>query len=138
MEVVTRKHTYRWLVHIGLISTASVSLAFETILTIHILAGLAFAALVGAHLIQRRQISTKLARRLLRVRIWYRPGGRLALADTLLVIVTVAMLVSGFWDWSLGHPTGIRWHAISGVVLTGFLLVHTVRRRARLRSSQVR
>lgn len=44
------------------------------------------------------------------------------------------MLVSGFWDWFAGHPTKIRWHAITGVVLP----VHTARRRSRLRRSRVR
>jgi hypothetical protein len=48
------------------------------------------------------------------------------------------MLASGFWDWSAGHPTRIRWHAISGIVLTVLLAVHTVRRRSRLRRSKVR
>jgi len=48
------------------------------------------------------------------------------------------MLVSGFWDWSAGHPTKIRWHAITGVMLAILLLAHTVRRRSRLRRSAVR
>ena len=122
----------------AVISTAAVSLAFEPIVSIHILLGLAFVVLVGAHLIQRRRITGNLASRLLRIRTLNRPVGRLAVADALLVTVTLAMLVSGFWDWSLGHPTRIRWHAISGLVLSGFLLVHTLRRRKRLRSSQVR
>ena len=60
------------------------------------------------------------------------------MTDALLGAVSLVMLISGFWDWSLGHPTRIRWHAISGVVLSGFLLTHTLRRRKRLRSSQVR
>ena len=42
------------------------------------------------------------------------PAGRLALADALLAAMTAGMLASGFWDWSAGHPTRIRWHAISG------------------------
>ena len=138
MEVAARKSTHRWWVHLGLISTTAVSLAFEPIVSIHILLGLAFVVLVGAHLIQRRRITGNLAIRLLRIRTLNRPVGRLAVADALLVTVTLAMLVSGFWDWSLGHPTRIRWHAISGLVLSGFLLVHTLRRRKRLRSSQVR
>jgi hypothetical protein len=138
VEVAARKSTHRWWVHLGLISTAAVSLAFEPIVSIHILLGLAFVVLVGAHLIQRRRITGDLASRLLRIRTLNRPVGRLAVADALLVTVTLAMLVSGFWDWSLGHPTRIRWHAISGLVLSGFLLVHTLRRRKRLRSSQVR
>jgi hypothetical protein len=45
----------RWLVHLGLIVTAAVSLVFETVLTIHIMVGLVFVALVACHLVQRRQ-----------------------------------------------------------------------------------
>ena len=48
------------------------------------------------------------------------------------------MLASGLYDWVAGHPTRIRWHALSGVVLAGFLLVHTLRRRRRLHRSSVR
>lgn len=59
------------------------------------------------------------------------------MADAVLTIVTVAMLVSGFWDWTLGHPTRIRWHALTGVALAGMLIVHTLRRGSRLRSSNV-
>ena len=124
--------------HLGLIATVVISLVFEPILTIHIVVGLAFTALVVAHLVQRRRMTGNLATRLLRVRTLNRPAGRLAVADGVLLIVTLAMVVSGFWDWSLGHPTRIRWHAISGVVLGVLLLIHTVRRRKRLRSSQVR
>jgi len=133
-----KRGAYRWWVHLGLMLTAAVSLAFEPILTIHIVIGLFFAVLVVVHLAQRRRVSAKLAARLLRVRTLYRPGGRLAVADALLATVTVGMLVSGFWDWAGGHPTRVRWHAITGIALAGFLLVHTLRRSARLRSSQVR
>jgi hypothetical protein len=128
----------RWLVHLGLIVTVSVSLVFEPVLTIHILVGLVFVALVVAHLLQRRRVSATLARRLLRVRGWTLPAGRLALSDALLTALTVVMLASGLWDWRIGHPTKIRWHAISGFVLAGYLLVHTLRRRARLRASGIR
>jgi hypothetical protein len=47
----------RWLVHLGLIGTASVSLMFEPMLTLHLVTGLAFVVLVGAHLLQRRRVS---------------------------------------------------------------------------------
>jgi hypothetical protein len=60
------------------------------------------------------------------------------LADTALALLTAAMLASGLWDWLGGHPTRIRWHAVTGVLLAGFLVVHTVRRRGRLRRSTVR
>jgi hypothetical protein len=138
MEVAARKGTYRWGVHLGLIAAAALSLALEPILTLHIVLGLVFVALVGAHLVQRRRITGTLARRVVRVQTLYRRGGRLAVADAVLAVVTAAMFVSGSWDWSLGHPTRIRWHALTGFVLAGYLLVHAVRRGARLRSSQVR
>ncbi|HEY5025960.1 MAG TPA: hypothetical protein VII76_13370 [Acidimicrobiales bacterium] len=133
-----RRSAARWCVHLGLIVTASVSLVFETVLTIHIVVGLVFVALVVVHLFQRRRTSVMLAARLGRFRTLQSRGGRLALADAFLALVTAGMLVSGFWDWSLGHPTRIRWHAVCGIVLAVLLGVHTVRRRARLRSSQVR
>jgi hypothetical protein len=135
----TRRARYRWLVHLGLIGTVAVSLVFEPlVLTIHIAVGLAFAVLASMHLTQRRRVSGRLLARLARVRILARPAGRLALADLLLALVTVGMLVSGFWDWFAGHPTKIRWHAITGVVLAILLVAHTVRRRRRLRRSTVR
>ena len=130
----------RWLVHLGLVGTTIVSLVFEPlILAIHIVLGLAFAVLAAAHLVQRRRVSARLLARLGRPgRILAGPAGRLALADALLAAMTVGMLASGFWDWLAGHPTRIRWHAISGVVLTVLLAVHTARRRSRLRRSKVR
>ncbi len=128
----------RWLVHLGLIVTAVVSVVLEPVLAIHIIVGLVFIALVIAHLVQRRRVSASLGRRLLRVGTYLQPAGRLALTDALLAALTTAMLTSGAWDWMAGHPTRIRWHALTGVVLLGFLLVHTMRRRGRLRSSRVR
>lgn len=116
-----------------------VSLMFEPlVLAIHIAVGLAFVVLASMHLAQRRRVSARLLTRLARVRMLAGPAGRLALADLLLAAVTAGMLVSGFWDWLAGHPTKIRWHAITGVVLAILLLAHTVRRRTRLRRSTVR
>ena len=93
---------------------------------------------MSPHVATRRHTSARLARRLVRVReLLHRPG-RLALADTILALLTVAMLVAGFWDWFAGHPTKIRWHAITGILLAVFVVVHTVRRRKRLRASAVR
>lgn len=134
-----RRTLSRWLVHLGLIVTVIVSLVFEPlVLAIHIVVGLAFAVLTGVHLAQRRRVSAGLLARLARVRALARPAGRLALTDMLLAVITVGMLASGFWDWFAGHPTRIRWHAITGVVLAILLLVHTVRRWSRLRRSKVR
>lgn len=134
-----RRAQNRWLVHLGLVVTVIISLVFEPlILTLHIAVGLVFAALVAAHLAQRRRVSVSLATRLMRVRVLHRPAGRLAMADALLAAVTIAMLASGFWDWFAGHPTRIRWHALTGIALAVLLLIHTLRRRKRLRRSQIR
>lgn len=130
----------RWLVHLGLVGTTIVSLVFEPlILAIHIAVGLAFTVLAVAHLVQRRRVSARLLARLSRPgRTLAGPAGRLALADALLAALAAGMLASGFWDWLAGHPTRIRWHAITGVALTVLLVVHTARRRSRLRRSKVR
>ena len=133
-----RSSVSRWWVHIGLMGTAVVSLGIEPMLSLHILIGLMFVALVVAHLVQRRRVSASLLKRLGYPGTWLQASGRLAVADTALTALTVVMLASGLWDWLSGHPTKLRWHAISGVILTGFLLVHTLRRRSRLRSSRIR
>jgi hypothetical protein len=134
----TRRQRLRWLVHLGLIVTLVVSLVFETDPIIHIVVGLLFVALVVAHLGQRRRTSLGLVRRLRKIGQLHKRPGSLALSDLVLALLTTAMLASGFWDWIAGHPTKIRWHAITGVALTVYVLVHTVRRRKRLRSSKVR
>jgi hypothetical protein len=134
-----RRAVFRWLVHLGLIGTVIASLVFEPlVLAIHIAVGLAFVVRVGMHLAQRRRVSASLLARLARRQALARPAGLLALADALLAMITVGMLVSGFWDWFAGHPTKIRWHAVTGVVLAILLLIHTARRWPRLRRSKVR
>jgi hypothetical protein len=128
----------RWLVHLGLILTVLTSLIFEFVLTIHIVLGLVFAGLVVIHLLQRRHTSNRLAKSLLRLGDWSQSRWRLAVADLCLSLLSIAMLISGFWDWSIGHPTKIRWHALTGIALAVLLLSHTVRRWERLRISGVR
>jgi hypothetical protein len=125
-------------VHLGLVVTVAVSLVFEPVLMLHVVLGYAFLGFVGAHLLQRRRVSTTLARRLAHPSKWFAATGRLALADALLTCLTAAMLGSGLWDWLAPHPTRIRWHAIVGVALIFLLLLHTVRRRRRLRQSRIR
>jgi len=132
------KGDYRWWVHLGLIVSAALSLVFEPVLAIHIGLGLLFAALVAVHLGQRRRVSANLVARLLPSPSLSGRADRMAVADLLLFTVAVGMLGSGLWDWIGGHPTRVRWHAITGVVLAGLLVIHSVRRRARLVRSQVR
>jgi hypothetical protein len=128
----------RLAVHLALIATAVVSLVLEPVLALHILFGLGFVAFVAVHLAQRRRIGRRLIGQLSAAWRLERGATRLALSDALLLVLTVGMLASGLWDWLDGHPTRIRWHAITGVLLAGYLLVHTVRRRRRLRASRVR
>jgi protein-S-isoprenylcysteine O-methyltransferase Ste14 len=128
----------RWLVHLGLILTVITSLMFEFVLTIHIVLGLVFSAFVVIHLVQRRRTTSRLAKRLLRLGRRSLSQSKQAVADLCLSLLSIAMLISGFWDWSIGHPTRIRWHALTGVALAVLLLCHTVRRWKRLRTSSVR
>jgi hypothetical protein len=128
----------RWWVHLALMLSAAVSVVLEPVLTLHVALGLLFVAFVPAHLLQRRRVSLSLVRRFGSMRALLAPSGRLAVADAALTVLTAAMLASGLWDWLAGHPTRIRWHAITGVLLAGFLVGHTVRRRGRLRGSTVR
>jgi hypothetical protein len=130
--------TLRWWVHLGLMASVIVSLCLEFVLTVHIVVGLIFVALVVCHLVQRRKISSKLARRLTRFTTAQSRLARMAISDALLAVLTLAMLASGFVDVALGHPTQIRWHALFGVALSVYLVVHTLRRRKRLKSSAIR
>ena len=140
MMRMTQSHrsALRWFVHVTLIGSAITSLVLEPVLSLHVAFGVVFVLFVGLHLAQRRRISKRLAVRLLKVQKLLAPPGRLALADGFLFVITMAMLVSGFWDLWAPHHTKIRWHAITGVVLTAFLVAHTVRRWRRLRFSQIR
>jgi hypothetical protein len=134
----TRRSALRWLVHVGLIVSTVTSLVLEPVLALHVAFGLVFVVLVGCHLAQRRRVSSRMAARLLKFQNLLAPAGRLALADGFLFIISWAMLLSGFWDLWAPHHTKIRWHAITGVVLTIYLAVHTIRRWKRLRFSQIR
>jgi hypothetical protein len=146
IDASSRRAAYRRLVHLGLALTAVVSLwAFmlargDPILTVHIGFGLLFVGLVVTHLVQRRRTGAKLLSRLARRPSWRVRSVRLAVSDLLLLVATVAVLVTGLWDWLLPHANwrGIHWHAVSGLLLTALLVVHTVRRGRRLWRSQVR
>jgi hypothetical protein len=72
-----------------------------------------------------------------RIAAWSSASGRLALADALLAALTGAMLASGLYDWLAGHPTPDPVARAHRRGPGGVLLVHTLRRRARLRRSAV-
>jgi hypothetical protein len=134
----SRPALLRWFVHLLLVFSTVVSLVLEPVLALHVIAGLIFVGLVAVHLVQRRRASVRLLLRLRRLKGVRRRVDRLAVADAILFLLTAAMLASGLWDLAIGHPTRIRWHAITGVALTACLVVHTLRRRSRLRRSQIR
>jgi hypothetical protein len=144
----------RWRVHLALIASLGLALlavAMRTGLSVHIVAGLCFAGLVGAHLAQRRRTVRTLVPDLTRPARWRTLRGRLALSDAVLVFLAANVVVSGVVDWITGRSlmvpvhalTGLplpslNWHTTTSLVLVVYLVVHVVRRRARLRHSQIR
>jgi heme exporter protein D len=146
----------RWLVHLGLIVSfglalvASIGRSGPMGLALHVVAGLCFAGLVVFHLAQRRRTLRGLAPDLTRPARWRRQRGRLALSAGVLVFLAGNVIVSGVVDWitgnsvmlplrSIGIPLpALNWHTTTSLILVIYLVVHVVRRRARLRHSQIR
>ena len=123
----------RWLVYFFMYWTAAISLAFQRQYTIHELIGLLFVPFVIIHVAQRWVQFKGLLFQLSKLKKVFTAVYRKAVNDTLLVFLTAGMLISGLWDWRIGHPTKIRWHAIFGVLLAIDLLVHAFRRRHKIR-----
>jgi hypothetical protein len=140
--------TRRWRVHLGLIVSFGVAL-FVVIarmgMGVHIFAGLCFAALVGAHLAQRRRTVRALAGGLVGTKVVRSRRGRLALSDGVLVFLAVNAVVSGIVDWvsrrtvmvPLPGLRPVNWHTTTSLLLLVYVVVHVVRRQARLRSSHI-
>jgi len=155
-ERQARHELRRWLVHLGLIVSFGLALAASigrsgaTGLTLHVVAGLCFAGLVAFHLAQRRRTLRGLAPDLTRPVRWRRQRGRLALSAAVLVFLAGNVIVSGVADWitgrsvmvpvrSIGIPLpALNWHTTTSLILVIYLVVHVVRRAARLRHSQIR
>lgn len=140
----------RWYVHVALVGLFILSLLAiwrHAPLYAHVLVGLGFGAFVLVHLGQRRRVVASLARQLGHWGGWLVPRDRLALADVVLVLITLNVMVSGTWDYlaggnglwlHLGVIPPMRWHALSAVALLAYLAVHVARRARRLRSSTIR
>jgi hypothetical protein len=143
----------RFAVHLGLLAAFAASLATVTLTTEgwpHLVVGLAFVALVGGHVAQRRHTVARLLGNLGRARTWFRRRGRLAWSDLVLALLTLNVLVSGTYDLASGtqvilhpHAVGIPfrdigWHVASALVLLVYLCVHVARRWGRLRRSTIR
>lgn len=148
-----RRMWARFAVHLLLLVTFAASLATVTVLSEgwpHLVVGLAFVALVGLHVVQRRHTVARLLGNLGRVRTWLARRGRLAWSDVVLALLTLNVLVSGTYDLVTGnqvilHPRAvgidfrdIGWHVASALVLLVYLGVHVARRGGRIRRSSIR
>ena len=138
---------WRWWVHLTLIASfglAALVLVAGGGIAVHIAAGVCFAALLAAHLVQRRRTVRTLAASL--PRLTTAPRGRLALSDAILLFLAANAIVSGAIDWASGRPVmvglpGIRalnWHTTTSLLLLVYVIVHVIRRRSRLRHSRIR
>ena len=147
----------RWLVHwaliIGLVATvlSAIELSKRYLgfsgVTDHSIIGSLVALLVIIHLFQRRQTVRKLVRRLLGGAHFLGVRRRLAVSDTILLLLVLNVMVSGSADWITGrtirfelgtHLSNLKWHALSAIVLFVYVIVHAVRRRKRFKNSHVR
>ena len=148
-----RRTRARFAVHVFLLATFAASLATVTLITEgwpHLVVGLAFVALAGVHVAQRRHTVARLLQNLGRARTWFRRRGRLAWSDVVLVLLTLNVLASGTYDLLSGnqvilHPRAvgipfrdIGWHVASALVLLVYLCVHVARRWGRIRRSAIR
>jgi membrane associated rhomboid family serine protease len=147
----------RWLVHLTLILgflAAVVSAIFLSRKYLghsgtadHSILGLLVLALVIVHLTQRRHTVKRLLSRL-----FGRPSStghrsRQAESDLILWLLTLNAIVSGVADFVVGHTIFLsipgpiilqKWHAMGVLVLLVYVIVHVLRRRKRLRTSQIR
>jgi hypothetical protein len=141
--------TRRWAVHLGLLASVVVSLLVlvgRMGVSLHIVAGLCFAGLVGAHLAQRWRTLRTLSGDLVDLPRWRTSRGRLALADGVLVFLAGNVVLSGIADWLSPQPVMVgiaglaplNWHTTTSLLLVVYLAVHVLRRRGRLRHSRVR
>jgi len=143
----------RFAVHLLLLVSFAASLATVTLIqegTPHLIVGLAFVALAGLHVVQRRHTVGRLLGNLVRAKTWLRRRGRLAWSDVILSLLTLNVLVSGTYDLISGnqvilHPRAIGipfrdigWHVSSALVLLAYLCAHVARRWGRLRRSVIR
>jgi len=140
--VMSATETQRWRVHLGLIASfgvAALVLVAGRSIAVHIVAGVCFAALVGVHLVQRRRTVRSLATGL--PALTSSPRGRLALSDAVLVFLAANAIVSGLIDWMSPSPVMVgpfNWHTTTSLLLLGYVVVHVIRRRSRLRHSTIR
>jgi hypothetical protein len=145
----------RWYVHLVLLASLAGSLLsliwLSRSITLHVVIGVVFMAVLLAHFIQRRRTITSILKQLLGVKARARGAIRLAASDVILELLVLDVLVSGIVDVvnhqttqlnflaPFGWPPGlIQWHKVASFLLVIYATVHVVRRRRRLRRSHIR
>ena len=82
-----------------------------------------------------------------RITGWRAARPRLAVADAIFGFLVPNVLGSGIYDLATGTNTRvpvpgihlfIGWHSLSSLLFLGYLIAHVIRRRKRLRRSQIR
>jgi hypothetical protein len=119
-------------------------------ITIHVIFGVWFIAMMLLHLFQRRRTIKTLLRRLFGAQTRSRAASRLAISDIILELLVLNVLVSGVVDGVNHHatqfplanvlhlPPGLsQWHKLAAIILVVYVTVHIIRRRKRLRHSHI-
>jgi hypothetical protein len=144
----------RWYVHLALLVTLAGSLLsliyLSHSITIHVIFGVLFMAMLLFHFYQRRRTIASLLKRIVGIQSRTRGTTRLAVSDIILELLVLDVLLSGVVDGvnhhatempfasAIGLPPGLsQWHKLAAVVLVVYATVHVIRRRKRLRRSHI-
>lgn len=144
----------RWYVHLGLLFCLVASLltliTLSHSITAHVIFGALFMVLLCGHLYQRRRTVKSLLNCLVTTRSQSQSSRRMAVSDTILLLLVFNVLISGVVDGvshqetqlpflsSLGFPAGlVQWHKLAAFILVVYAIAHVVRRRKRLRRSRI-
>jgi len=153
-KALTRGERRRWYVHFALLVSLAGSLLsliyLSKSITLHVIFGVWFMAMLLFHFYQRRRTITSLLKRLIGNQTRSRATTRLAISDIILELLVLDVLVSGIIDGvnhqatefplasALHLPPGLsQWHKIAALVLVIYATVHFIRRRKRLRRSHI-
>jgi hypothetical protein len=154
-NALTSGERRRWYVHLALIMSLAGSLLsliyLSRSITIHVIFGVWFMAMLLFHFYQRRRTVMSLLKRFIGMQSRTRATTRLIASDIILELLVLDVLVSGIVDGLnhhatefpfasvLGLPPGLsQWHKLAALVLVGYATVHILRRRKRLRRSHIR
>jgi hypothetical protein len=143
----------RWYVHLVLLASLVGSLVsliwLSHSITLHVVIGVMFMAVLLIHFFQRRRTIVSFAKQLVGLRARSRTSTRLAVSDVILELLVLNVLVSGIVDVihhqatqlnflsSVIPPGLLQWHKLAAFALVIYATVHVIRRRRRLRRSHI-